>query len=247
MCKNYDTKMTLKIVPPELSKRQRDIVEQVRTSGFVTIEALAAQYDVSTQTVRRDIIVLSEQGYLQRFHGGAGPAADHLAARLDYDVKRGIGRAEKRKVGRLAAAAVPDGASLFLDVGTTIEACAEDLAKRPGFRIFTNSIRTAMVFDPGEHSVQVLGGRLCGRDGSLVGEEVVLKLAGLTLDIALVACSAVDTSGRVMDFDLSKIAIKKAAMEVSAQSFLLATRSKYGRTALASLGSLSSFDRVFSD
>lgn len=239
--------MTREIVSPDLSDRQRDIVERVRTTGFVTIEALAAQYEVSTQTVRRDIIVLAERGYLQRFHGGAGPVADYTAARLDYGVKRDIGRAEKRRVGRLAAAAIPDGASLFLDVGTTIEACAGELARRPGFRIFTNSIRTAMLFDSAEHSVQVLGGRLGGRDGSLVGEEVVLKLAGLTLDVALIACSAIDATGRVMDFDLSKIAIKKAAIGVSAQSFLLATRSKYDRTALASVGPLASFDRVFSD
>jgi DeoR family glycerol-3-phosphate regulon repressor len=239
--------MTLQVVSPSLSDRQRDIVDRVRTTGFVTIEALAAQYDVSAQTVRRDIILLAERGYLQRFHGGAGPVADYTAARLDYGVKRDIGRAEKRKVGRLAAEAIPDGASLFLDVGTTVEACAQELARRPGFRIFTNSIRTAMVFDPGEHSVHVLGGRLGGRDGSLVGEEVVLRLAGLTLDAALIACSAIDAKGRVMDFDLSKIEIKKAAMGVSAQSFLLATRSKYGRTALASVAPVTSFDRVFSD
>jgi DeoR family glycerol-3-phosphate regulon repressor len=239
--------MTLKIVPPDLSDRQRDIVERVRTTGFVTIEALAVHYDVSAQTVRRDIILLAERGYLQRFHGGAGPVADYSAARLDYGVKRDMGRAEKRKIGRQAAAAIPDGASLFLDVGTTIETCAEELARRPGFRIFTNSIRTAMAFDPSEHSVHVLGGRLGGRDGSLVGEEVVLRLAGLTLDFALIACSAIDDRGRVMDFDLSKIEIKKAAMGVSLQSCLLATRSKYGRTALASVAPLTSFDHVFSD
>lgn len=239
--------MTLKIVSPEPSDRQRKIIDQVRTTGFVTIEALAAEFDVSTQTVRRDIIALAEQGYLQRFHGGAGPVESYRAARLDYGVKRDMARTEKRRVGRLAAEAIPDGASLFLDVGTTIEACAEALAARPGFRIFTNSIRTAMVFDPSQHAVQVLGGRVGGRDGSLVGEEVVSRLVGLTLDFALIACSAIDRNGRVMDFDLSKIEIKKTAMSVSGRSFLLATRSKYDRTALASIAPLASFDRIFSD
>jgi len=239
--------MTLKIVAADLSPRQRAIVAQVQTSGFVTIEALAAQFDVSAQTVRRDIITLADLGYLQRFHGGAGPAADQGAARLDYGAKRTLAQAEKRTVGRLAAAAIPDGASLYLDVGTTVEACARELATRPGFRIFTNSIRTALVFDPAEHAVQVLGGRLCGQDGSLVGEDVVRRLAGLTLDVALVACSAIDTGGRVMDFDLSKIEIKQAAMGVARASYLLATRSKYGRTALATVAPLAGFDRVFSD
>jgi len=241
------TFMTLNLVRPDLTDRQRGIVEEVESSGFVTIEALAAKYDVSAQTVRRDIIALADLGYLQRFHGGAGQVPEYTAARLDYGVKRGMARSEKRAVGRLAAEAITDGSSLYLDVGTTIEACAQELAKRPGFRIFTNSIRTAMVFDPAEHSVHVFGGRLCGRDGSLVGEEVVRRLAGLTLDVALVACSAIDTSGRVMDFDLSKIEIKQTAMGVSKRSFLLATRSKYGRTALATVAPLASFERVFSE
>ena len=237
--------MTLPFVDPDLSERQRDILAQVRKTGFVTIEALAAGYDVSAQTVRRDLIALSQAGQLQRFHGGAGPVSDYGAARLDYGHKQGLGRAEKREVGRLAAAALPDGACLFLDVGTTVEACARELARRPGFRVFTNSIRTAMLFDPSDHDVHVLGGRLGGRDGSLVGEEVVARLSDLTLDAALIACSAIDDAGRVMDFDLSKIEIKKAAMRASKDAYLLATRSKRGRTALATIAAGSDFTKIF--
>lgn len=239
--------MTYGIVHTDLPERQRDILDQVRRTGFVTIEALAARYEVSAQTVRRDLIALSDSGLLQRFHGGAGPVEDLSAARLDYDGKRRVARAEKRAVGRLAAAAIPDGTSLFLDVGTTVEACAAELARRPGFRVFTNSVRTAMVFDPAEHRVHVLGGRLGGRDGSLVGEEVVARLSGLRLDAALIACSAIDDAGRVMDFDLSKIQIKKAAMHAAGDSYLLATRSKYGRTALATIAPLDAFAKVYSE
>lgn len=217
------------------------------SSGFVTIEALAAEFGVSAQTVRRDIIALSNAGRLQRFHGGAGPVDGAEAARLDHREKSRIAWAEKEIVGRKAAAEVPDGATIFLDVGTTIERCAQELAKRPGFRIFTNSIRTAMSFDPQDHEVHVIGGRLSGRDGSLTGEEVILRLQDVHLDIALIACSAIDSNGRVMDFDASKIAVKQAAIATAGTAYLLATRSKFDRVAVATIAPLDRFDKVFCD
>ena len=239
--------MTIQDSAEPISHRQAVILQRVSEGGFVTIDALASEFGVSTQTVRRDIIALAETGRLQRFHGGAGPGPGAEAARLDHRAKRDIARPEKRTVGHKAAAAIPEGATLFLDVGTTIEACAMALARRPGFCIFTNSMRAAMAFDPAEHDVNVLGGRLSGRDGSLTGEEVIFRLRDIQIDVALIACSAVDENNRVMDFDLSKIAAKKAAMSAAHKSYLLATQSKFGRTALATIAPLDRFEHIFTD
>lgn len=225
--------MTLQDPSPRLSERQAQILAIVEGSGFATIEALAERFGVSAQTVRRDIIALSDSGRLQRFHGGAGPVARHEATRLDYRAKRDIARPEKQLIGKMAAERVPDGATLYLDVGTTVEACASYLGQRQGFTVFTNSMPAAMKFDPKDHQVVVLGGKMAGRDGSLVGTAAVETLKSVNLDVALIACSAIDDAGRVMDFDLDKIAIKQAAMAAAGQSLLLATRSKFGRSALA--------------
>ncbi|MBT0958436.1 DeoR/GlpR transcriptional regulator [Alphaproteobacteria bacterium KMM 3653] len=232
---------------PNLSPRQAVVLSRVLGSGFVTIEALAEEFGVSAQTVRRDIITLSEKGLLQRFHGGAGPVGAAESARLDHAAKRDVAKPEKHLVGARAAAIIPDGASVFLDVGTTIECCAARLAQRKGFRIFTTSIRTALLFDPEAHEVNVIGGRLSGRDGSLTGEEVILRLNDLRIDVALIACSAVDDTERVMDFNTSKIAVKKAAMNAAAASYLLCTTSKFGRTALATIAPMSRFQSIITE
>jgi DeoR family transcriptional regulator, glycerol-3-phosphate regulon repressor len=239
--------MTVQHTAPPLSQRQSAILDRVMANGYVTIEALAVEFGVSAQTVRRDIIALSETGRVQRFHGGAGPADATEAARLDHAAKRELGKPAKTEVARKAAALIPDGAALFLDVGTTVETCARELARRDGFTIFTTSMRAAMAFDPNRHAVYVLGGRLAGKDGSLVGEDTVQKLASIHLDLALIACSAIDEAGRVMDFDLSKIAVKQAAMAASARSMLLSTRSKFGRTALGKVAHIDDFGVVVTD
>lgn len=233
--------MTLHDPAHQLSERQTAILDQVAANGYVTIDNLATRFGVSAQTVRREIIHLAQMGRVQRFHGGAGPVGDAEAARLDYGAKREISRPEKRIVGRKAAAIIPDGATVYLDVGTTSEACARELARRPGFTVFTNSMPAAMMFDPAAHQVHVLGGRMAGRDGSLVGETVVLRLGDMHLDYAVIACSAVDDAGRVMDFDMAKIAIKRAAMAVARQSLLVATTSKFGRSALATIAPIDRF------
>lgn len=246
--------VTLQPTDIPLTERQTAILEKVARNGYVTIEALAVAFGVSAQTVRRDIIALSASGRLQRFHGGAGPAGDARsvapkaeAARLDWGAKREIGRPEKAIVGRKAAAHVPDRAALYLDVGTTIEACARELARRPGFIVFTNSTRAAMAFDPSAHEVHVLGGRMAGRDGSLVGEDIIRRLEALRLDVAIIACSAIDRDGLVMDYDLSKIAVKRAAMAAAQTSLLVATSTKFDRKALGVIGTLDGFDAVVTD
>lgn len=228
----------------QLNARQNEILTRTEASGFVTIEGLAEEFGVSAQTVRRDIIFLSEAGLLQRFHGGAGVIGQSETLRLDHQHKSGIAVDDKVRVAEAAVALLAEGASVFMDVGTTIEMTATVLNRRPGFRIFTNSMRVALAFDPAQHDVNVLGRRVEGRDGSLVGEEIMLSLAALRVDYALIACSAVDNEGRVMDFDLSKVAVKKAAMTAAAKKFLLATPSKFGRTALSAFADLSDFDAV---
>ncbi|TYC64474.1 DeoR/GlpR transcriptional regulator [Rhodobacterales bacterium] len=228
----------------ELSDRQKRILETTEKQGFVTIERLAEEFDVSTQTIRRDIIFLSEAGHLQRFHGGAGAIGRSETLRLDHGRKEHVRVADKQQVASHAAERIPDGASLYLDVGTTVEFTARQLNNRKGLSVFTNSIRAALAFDPKRHNVTVLGGRMAGKDGSLVGEEIIMELNGLRIDYALIACSGVDEKGRVMDFDLSKIAVKKAAMAAASERLLLATPSKFGRAALSTIAMLSEFDHV---
>jgi len=230
--------------PAAFSERQQQILSMTERFGFVTIESLAEEFGVSAQTVRRDIIALSDAGHLQRFHGGAGAIGASETLRLDHGHKQQLSVEDKVRVAQRAAALIPEGASLFLDVGTTMEMTAQALNERPGFRLFTNSMRAALAFDPLRHEVNVLGRRVAGRDGSLVGEEIMIALQGLRVDYALIACSGIDNEGRVMDFDLSKIAVKKVAMGAANRRFLLASPSKFGRTALSTIAMLSEFDQV---
>ena len=111
-----------------IDRRQSKIVKRIETWGFATIEALAQEFDVSAQTIRRDIIQLEKHRMLQRFHGGAGMPRDSV--RLGYSQKKGAAVEGKQRIGAAAAALILDGSAVFLDAGTTVEAVAQALAGR---------------------------------------------------------------------------------------------------------------------
>ena len=102
-----------------LSDRQWDVLRTVEERGFVTIEGLAEEFQVSAQTIRRDIIALDAAGYLQRFHGGAGIGRQDAAVRLGHRYKQDVALDAKQRIAEQVVKRIPDGASLFLDVGTT--------------------------------------------------------------------------------------------------------------------------------
>lgn len=229
-----------------LSERQSAIVARIEAHGFVTLDALAEAFGVSMQTVRRDLIALSEAGLVERFHGGAGLRPEAVPTRLGHAEKRGLAVDDKRRIAMQAAALAPPGAHVYLDVGTTAEAVAVALDALAGLTIVTNSLHVAGLVSPSRHRVRVLPGLVAGPDGSLTGSETTDALARLRLDVAFISCSGIEPGGRVMDFDPAKIAVKRAAMAAAERSALIAAPEKFGRTAREEIARLSDFQDVLS-
>jgi DeoR family glycerol-3-phosphate regulon repressor len=203
--------------------------------------------DVSAQTVRRDIIRLDEAKLLQRFHGGAG--LRDSAVRVGYAEKRVLAADAKDRIGRRVAELVPDGASVFLDVGTTAEAVARALgARRRRLKMFTNGMAAARILSEfPTFDVFVLPGHVRGPDGSLTGDATVAAVGEFRADFAVVALSGFDADGAPMDFDLGKIAVKRAMAARARRALMVADSSKFGRQATARLAPLSAFSALASD
>ncbi|MGO6748192.1 DeoR/GlpR family DNA-binding transcription regulator [Rhizobium ruizarguesonis] len=216
----------------QLNERQASLLGIVQIQGFATVEWLAERFQVSAQTIRRDIIHLDQGGLLQRFHGGAG--ALKRTVRLGYARKQNLAVDAKDAIGTRAAARVPEGATVFLDVGTTVEAAARALAGHKTLRVFTNSMASGMHL-AGRPGIEVVvtGGSLRGADGSLVGDGATALLRDLRFDLALIGISGWDEDGAPMDFDLDKIAVKRTAIARAGQTLVLCDASKFDRAAVA--------------
>lgn len=231
-----------------VNRRQEHILEIVRARGFATIESLAEEFRVSTQTVRRDVIRLDEAGLLQRFHGGAGLVQDGDPVRLGYRPKREMHAASKERIGALAASLIEDGSSVFLDVGTTVEAVARKLAERNLRSVYTNSLNCAGALGGArQFETYVTGGVVRGADGSLVGDTATRLFESIAVDIAVLGCSGFTSDGAPMDFDPQKVAVKQAVMRNARQAIIVADASKFLRPAVVLIAPLGKFAAIVTD
>ncbi|MEO0913052.1 MAG: DeoR/GlpR family DNA-binding transcription regulator [Pseudomonadota bacterium] len=111
--------------------RQGEILDLAKRDGKVVVESLAAHFDVTVQTIRRDLTELCEAGKLERVYGGAILASG--VANIGYADRRLLNSEAKQRMGELCASKVPDNASVFLGIGTSAEAVARgilDIAAR---------------------------------------------------------------------------------------------------------------------
>ena len=124
-------------------QRHEHILSLVREHNFMTVEELAANLDVTPQTIRRDVQELSETGQLKRYHGGA--SLGDVSVVTAGQERRNHQQQEKNAIARLIASTIPDNASLFISIGTTMEAVAAELVRqRKNLRIITNNIATPL-------------------------------------------------------------------------------------------------------
>lgn len=230
----------------DITPRQREIVRRIVDRGFATIDALASDFAVSAQTIRREVMRLSDAGLLQRFHGGAGLFDNSV--RLDHSQKLNIAAEGKRRIAEATIALLPKRASVFLDVGTTVEMVADAMSASQGFRVFTPSMPVAMrVAGHGDIEVFVTGGTVGGRDGSLIGSATISAIGMFRVDIAVIGCSAFDEDGAPMDFDLDKVAAKQAMIANARRTFVVADASKFDRTAIVRIAEPGAIERIITD
>ena len=225
--------------------RQQKTLELVRERGYISIEELAQYFDVTPQTIRRDINQLADEGLLRRYHGGA--AHDSTVENTEYTPRVGYMLEEKRTIAEAVAAAVPDHASLFINIGTTTEAIAHALLNHTGLKIITNNLNVAKILSTKEDfEVLIASGRV-RPDGGVIGQATADFFKQFKADYALVGISGIEEDGTLLDFDFQEVCVSQEIISSARQVFLAADSSKFGRNAMIRLGSLKQVDCIFTD
>jgi DeoR family glycerol-3-phosphate regulon repressor len=229
-----------------LGFRQLAILDLARETGQLHVEDLAARFGVTLQTVRRDLNDLADSGHLERVHGGAVLKAPQTA--LGYRERVALNAAAKDAIGRACAAAIPDGATLVLNIGTTTEAAARALLGHKGLTVVTNNMNVANILAANEDcQIMLAGGALRRSDGGLVGDLATAFISQFKPDIAVIGTSALDLDGDLLDYDLAEVTVSRAIIAAARRVYLVTDHTKIGRSAPARIGSLSEVDALFTD
>jgi len=230
-----------------LNPRQTALLEEVRSQGFASIDALARKFGVTLQTVRRDVNLLAGNGMLARFHGGVrvdGSTTENIA----YRQRQVLNADGKKRIARAVAAQVPKGCSLIMNIGTTMEEVARALVHHPGLRVITNNLNVANILgDNPDCEVIVAPGVLRARDRGIIGEATVEFIRQFKVDIGLIGISGIEADGTLRDYDFREVKVARTIMEHSREVWLAADASKFNRQAMVELARLEEIDRLFTD
>lgn len=229
-----------------LSPRQSEIIQLAKDNGRVLVDDLATHFQVTPQTIRKDLNDLCDQRLLSRIHGGAlFPSG---IENLEYEARRKIAADEKDAIGQAAARIIPDNASLFVNIGTTTEAVGKALLDHKGLMVITNNINVAnrMRVYP-DMEVVIAGGVVRGSDGGIVGEAAVDFIRQFKVDYAVIGASAIDHDGALLDFDFREVKVAQAIIANARHVILVSDRTKFERTAPVRIAHLSQMDTFITD
>ena len=228
------------------SPRQHDIVRLARETGRVDVETLAGRFNVTPQTIRKDLNDLCERGLLQRYHGGAVIASG--VANFGYEARREIATEQKRRIGQKAASLIPDNCSILINIGTTTEQVATALRSHKGLLVITNNINVVNILTgTPEIELIVAGGVVRHADGGVVGEAAVDFIRQFKVDYAVIGTSGIDEDGTLLDYDYREVKVAKAIMSCARKTMLVADSLKYDRAAPVRIGHLSDLDVFVTD
>lgn len=226
--------------------RHDQLLNLIADRGYMNIDALAQLLDVSTQTVRRDIRKLSEQGLITRHHGGAGRASSVI--NTAFEQRELSLTQEKRAIAEAIADFIPDGSTIFITIGTTVEHVARALLHHHHLRIITNSLRVAhILYKNPRFEVMVPGGTLRPHNSGIIGPAATAFIEGFRADYLVTSIGAIESDGALMEYDINEASVVKMMMAHTRHILLAADRTKYHASAGVEIGNVAQITALFTD
>jgi DeoR family transcriptional regulator, fructose operon transcriptional repressor len=225
--------------------RRRRLLDLVSRQGFATLDELVKTLHVSESTVRRDLEALDLAGTVKRTHGGAVYSGE-VRAMPAFEDRVPTAIAEKRAIGRAAAAMLEDEDSVLLDGGTTTLEVARALLGRR-IQVVTNSLPIAQLLASSQQTDLILiGGYVYPRTGVAMGPLAVATMQGIRVRKAILGAGGIMADG-VYNSNLLLVETEHQMMACGQEVVIVADHTKFGRLALARLCGLFEVHRLVTD
>lgn len=216
-------------------KRQKKILKLIEANNYMSLEQLARYFEISMQTARRDVHTLTQKNLVVKYHGGA--ARKDRSTNVAYEVRQINNAKAKAIIAQKAAKMVPDGATICLTIGTTLEKVASELNNKKNLLIFTNSIFVAQKFIDHTHKVMLPEGCLNVKNGGITGQATIEFFKKIQADFVFFSAGAIDQQWHMYDFDYDETLITTQLLcGARKKTILCADTSKLDRTTTFLIG-----------
>ena len=228
-------------------ERHQAIALLAKSQGRVEVMTLAADLDVTPETIRRDLSLLERQGVVRRVHGGAIPV-ERLGFEPALAARDTVMTAEKERIAKLAVAELPEEGAILLDAGSTTARVADILPTDREFTVVTNAIPIAsLLADRPNITLLILGGRVRGRTLAAVDRWAVDLLRDTYVDVAFLGANGVSRQRGLTTPDSTEAGVKRAMIAAARRTVLVADHTKFGNDHFARFGELDDIDTVITD
>ncbi|MEJ2855082.1 MULTISPECIES: DeoR/GlpR family DNA-binding transcription regulator [unclassified Saccharothrix] len=228
-------------------ERQQVILDRARAKGRVDVAALAEEFAVTTETIRRDLTTLERHGLLRRVHGGAIPV-ERLGFEPAIAAREGVMTAEKERIAKAALALLPEEGTILLDAGTTTAKMADLLPLDRELTVVTHSVNIALLLANRPNlTVMLVGGRLRSRTLASVDTWALQALRDTFVEVAFMATNGLSLERGLTTPDQAEAMVKTAAIGAARRAVLLADHTKIGNDYFARFADLTDIDTLITD
>ncbi|MFL5798443.1 MAG: DeoR/GlpR family DNA-binding transcription regulator [Actinomycetota bacterium] len=227
-------------------ERRQEIVLVVRQDGRGEVSQLADRFEVTPETIRRDLTDLERQGVLRRVHGGAIPIERFRAEPAIAEKAQAMAK-EKTRIASAALEFVPDRGTVLLDAGTTTLALARVFPERD-LTVFTNAMPVGLELTLRRNvQLYLIGGRVRGRTLADVDDWALRQLADLRVDVAFIGTNGLSVARGLSTPDPAEAAVKRDMCRAAQQVVVLADHTKVGEEDAVRFASIEQVDALVTD
>ena len=228
-------------------ERRNAILEKLQAERRVVVSELSALYDVSEETIRRDLDKLENEGYAIKSYGGA-VLNENANLDLPFSIRKNRNVLGKQKIAEKISEMVCDGDKIFLDASSTAVAIAKAIKNKKDLTVITNSLEIAIELLEGS-SCKVIstGGDAIGSSYALVGHMTDKVISSYYVDKAIISSKGFDLEAGFTDSDERHAQNKKSMLSGAKDKILAVDSSKFGRISFAKIGDLRDISTVVTD
>ena len=258
---------TKKHVHIETNPRQDKVMTILNDKGYQTISELAQILEVSEQTIRRDLKKLEDLGLISKYHGGASiinkitPSTEVTNLNIkstetpnteltnkDLALREVAYVEEKKAIARAVSELIPDGSSVFITIGSTVEYIARELVHKNNLMVITNSLRVASILYPYSNiKVLIPSGVIRAFNGGIEGPNSLQDLGQFRADYIVTSIGAIDSDGTLLDYNYTEVVMAQLMMKNAKHAIIACDKSKFEAMAPVKLGSLANVASLVTD
>ncbi len=228
-------------------ERRREIISRLTADGKVIVSELAKDFDVTEETIRRDLEKLDREGIASKTYGGA-ISKNNSSLDLPYNVREGVNVAEKQDISDKVLALIHDGERIMLDSSSTALYIVKKMKSKKNLTVITNSVTILLeLADKSDWTVLSTGGMLKKGGLSLMGSSAEKMIKSYHVDTAICSCKGLDVDLGVTDSNENDSLIKQAMLACAERKILALDSEKFDKKSFVNVCEATDLDIIVTD